>query len=165
MFFVRTAGPRDLQKIRTLLIACFDEAFASQLGAVELESLKQSQLSEAALKARLEKRDGEFLVADDGKAFAGIGYAVMSADMAKTAVLDLIYVTSAHQRGGIGKDIFAELETCFPDAEIMRAVVGVDNQAARAFMGSVGFSDVDQLAASADGNGAGRIVFEKRLGR
>jgi GNAT superfamily N-acetyltransferase len=165
MFFVRTAGPRDLQKIRTLLLVCFDEAFASQIGVAELEKLKQSQLSEAALKTRLEKRDGEFLVADDGKTFAGIGYAVMSSDMVKTATLDLIYVAGPHQRNGIGKDIFAELETCFPDAEIMRADVGTDNHAARAFMGSVGFSDVDQLASVADDNGTARIVFEKRLGR
>jgi L-amino acid N-acyltransferase YncA len=165
MFFVRTAGPRDLQKIRSLLLACFDETFASQLDPAELESLKQSQLSEAALKTRLEKRDGEFLVADDGKAFAGIGYAVMSTDMAKTATLDLIYVAKAQQRNGIGKDIFAELETCFPDAEIMRADVGNDNLAASAFFKSVGFSDVDQLTPAADSNGAFRVVFEKRLGR
>ncbi len=52
-----------------------------------------------------------------------MGYAAMSDEMTKTVMLHLLYVRPPLQRQGIGRDIFAELETCFPDAEIMRLEV------------------------------------------
>lgn len=164
MFFVRTAGPQDLKKIRDFLLTCFDDTYASLFCDAVAQQLKDTLLSEAALKARLEKRDGEFLVADDGKRFGGVGFAVMSPLMAKTTVIDLLYVAKASQRQGIGKDIFAELETCFPDAEIMRVEIGVDNLIASNFFQAVGFVEVDQLEVLPGTEGVKGVSLEKRIG-
>lgn len=165
MFFVRTAAPQDLKKIRTLLLAAFDDTYVPLFGDATAQQLKDTLLSESALKARLEKRDGEFLAADDGKRLGGVGYAVMSPKMAKTALIDLLYVAKDDQRQGIGKDIFAELETCFPDAEIMRVEIGAKNEAAKAFFQTIGFSEVDRLAALSDNSEIEGAAFEKPIGR
>ncbi|MGO7258973.1 GNAT family N-acetyltransferase, partial [Rhizobium brockwellii] len=77
-------------------------------------------VSPAALKTRLVRKEAEVLVADDGRNIGGMGYAAMSQQLTKTVMLHLLYVRPTLQRQGIGRDIFAELETCFPDAEIMR---------------------------------------------
>lgn len=164
MFFVRTAGPQDLKKIRALLLTCFEETYLPLFGEAVTRQLKETVLSEAALQARLEKRDGEFLVADDGKRFGGIGYAVMSQQMAKTAVIDLLYVAKADQRQGVGKDIFAELETCFPDAEIMRVEIGAANAAASNFFQFVGFSEVDQMDVLPGTEEIKGLALEKKVG-
>src|SRR5690349_2932290 len=120
VYFVRTAGERDLEKVRTLLVESFHAAYDRFYGEPKVNELIAHLFSPAALKERLAKKNAEFVVADSGKDIGGVGYAVMPTDMAKTAVLHLLYVRPALQRQGIGRDMFAELETCFPDAEIMR---------------------------------------------
>lgn len=164
MFFVRSAGLQDLKKIRDLLLKSFDDTYVPLFGAQATQKFKDTLLTEADLKARIEKRDGEFLVADNGKRLGGVGYAVMSDQMAKTAVIDLLYVAKDDQRQGIGKDIFAELETCFPDAEILRVHIAVDNLPANDFFRSVGFSDVDLLDTVPDKGNVHGVALEKRLG-
>ena len=164
MFFVRSAGLQDLKKIRDFLLESFDETYAPLFGSKAAQKHKDTLLTESELKARIEKRDGEFLIADNGKRFGGVGYAVMSDKMAKTAVIDLLYVAKGDQRQGIGKDIFAELETCFPDAEIMRVQIAVDNLVANDFFRSVGFTDVDLLDTVPDKGDMSGVALEKRIG-
>jgi ribosomal protein S18 acetylase RimI-like enzyme len=79
-------------------------------------------------------------------------------------MLHLLYVRPALQRHGIGRDIFAELETCFPDAEIMRLEVEPQNAAAIAFYLTHGFTEIgrnenDGISQS----GIPALVLEKRL--
>jgi GNAT superfamily N-acetyltransferase len=131
MYFVRTAGERDLDKVRALLGETWHATYDRLYGADKVDEIHASWHSVAALKARLEKMHSEFVVADSGKEIGGMGYATMSAEMAKTALLHMLYVRPSLQRQGIGRDLFAELETCFPDAELMRVEVALSRRARR----------------------------------
>src|SRR3546814_20643084 len=75
-----------------------------------------------------------------------MGYATMSEKMAKTAMLHHLYVRPACQGQGIGRDIFAEMETCFPADEIMRVEVALQNKRAILFSERLGFFEVDRMA-------------------
>ncbi|MGO7364995.1 GNAT family N-acetyltransferase [Rhizobium leguminosarum] len=164
MYFVRTAGERDLEKVRALLVESFHATYDGLHGRAKVADLIAHLFSPAALKTRLVRKDAEFLVADDGRNIGGMGYAAMSQQLTKTVMLHLLYVRPALQRQGIGRDIFAELETCFPYAEIMRLEVEPQNAAAIAFYRTHGFTEVGRN----ENNGAGQsgipaLIFEKPL--
>ncbi|TAV89247.1 GNAT family N-acetyltransferase [Rhizobium leguminosarum] len=164
MYFVRTAGERDLEKVRGLLVESFHTTYDGLHGKAKVADLIAHLFSPAALKARLVRKDAEFLVADEGRNIGGMGYAAMSQALTKTVMLHLLYVRPALQRQGIGRDIFAELETCFPDAEIMRLEVEPQNAAAIAFYRTHGFTEIgrnenDGISQS----GIPALVLEKRL--
>ncbi len=164
MYFVRTASARDLEKVRVLLHDTWHATYDSLYGAAKVDELHASWHSTATLKARLEKKDSEFVVADDGKDIGGMGYAAMSSELPKTAVLYMFYVKPSAQRQGVGRDLFAELETCFPDADRMRVEVEPENKAAIAFYTGLGF---DQIGRNEnDGpkqSGLPTLVFERAL--
>jgi ribosomal protein S18 acetylase RimI-like enzyme len=164
LYFVRTASERDLDKVRALLTETFHATYDALLGAPKVAELVATLFSQAALKTRLANKNAEFLVADDGKEIGGVGYAAMSGEMTKTATLHLLYVRPSLQRQGIGRDIFAELETCFPAAEIMRLEVEPRNEPAISFYRRLGFTD----AGKSDNNGPGQsgiaaLILEKPL--
>ena len=164
MFFVRTAGEQDLEKVRALLRETWHATYDHIYGAEKVSELHASWHSPAALKARLANKNSEFLVADDGRAIGGMGYAAMSKEMTKTVTLHMLYVSPRHQRQGIGRDIFAELETCFPDAEIMRLEVDPQNEPAIAFYKAHGFVEVGRSDNSGQGqSGLPTLIFEKPL--
>ncbi|MDM9629457.1 GNAT family N-acetyltransferase [Rhizobium sp. S152] len=164
MYFVRTASERDLDKVRTLLVETFHATYDALLGAPKVDELVATLFSPAALKTRLTNKNAEFLVADNGKEIGGIGYAAMSTEMTKTVMLHLLYVRPSLQREGIGRDIFAELETCFPDAEIMRLEVEPRNEAAITFYRRLGFSDVGHIENNGAGqSGVAALILEKPL--
>lgn len=164
MYFVRTASERDLDKVRALLVETFHATYDALLGAPKVDELVATLFSPAALKTRMANKNAEFLVADDGKEIGGIGYAAMSAEMTKTVTLHLLYVRPSLQREGIGRDIFAELETCFPDAEIMRLEVEPRNEAAITFYRRLGFSDVGHIENNGAGqSGVATLILEKPL--
>lgn len=166
MYFVRTAGERDLEKVRALLVDSFHATYDGIHGAARVGELIAHLFSPAALKARLARKDAEFLVADDGRNIGGMGYAAMSEALTKTVMLHLLYVSPALQRQGIGRDLFAELETCFPDAEIMRLEVEPRNAAAIAFYLTHGFTEVGRNENSGAGqSGIPSLIFEKPLER
>ncbi|MBB3310552.1 ribosomal protein S18 acetylase RimI-like enzyme [Rhizobium sp. BK196] len=164
VYFVRTASERDLEKVRALLVESFHAAYDASHGVAKVNELVAHLFSPAALKARLAKKNAEFLVADDGRDIGGVGYAAMSSEMTKTVTLHLLYVKPDLQRQGIGRDIFAELETCFPDAEIMRLEVEVHNQEAVHFYERLGFVEAGRNENnSPDQSGIPTLVFEKAL--
>ncbi|NZD53581.1 GNAT family N-acetyltransferase [Rhizobium leguminosarum] len=164
MYFVRTAGERDLEKVRALLVESFHATYDSLHGRAKVEDLITHLFSPAALKTRLVRKDAEFLVGDDGRNIGGMGYAAMSQQLTKTVMLHLLYVRPTLQRQGIGRDIFAELETCFPDAEIMRLEVEPQNAAAIAFYLSHGFTEIGRNENSGAGqSGIPALIFEKPL--
>ena len=165
MYFVRTAGEQDLQKVRSLLVETWQAAYDRHYGVAKVTELIDTLLTPAKLKARLQKRDSEFLVADNGEDIGGMGYAVMSENMSKTVLLHMLYVRPQLQRNGIGRDLFAELETCFPDAEVMRLDVEPENAEAIAFYENHGFVEVGRNENAGQGqSGIPALVFEKRLG-
>lgn len=164
MFFVRTAGEQDLEKVRALLGETWHATYDHIYGPGKVSELHVSWHSLASLKARLANKNSEFLVADDGKTIGGMGYAVMSTEMTKTVMLYMLYVSPRCQRQGIGRDIFAELETCFPDAKIMRLEVEPQNEPAIAFYKAHGFVEVGRTENCGQGkSGIPALVFEKPL--
>ncbi|MGF6171995.1 N-acetyltransferase family protein [Ensifer sp. 4252] len=164
MFFVRTASERDLEKVRALLVETWHATYDTFYGVEKVNELTGRWHSLPALKSRLERKNAEFLVADDGRNIGGMGYASMSDTLKKTAVLHQLYVLPKFQRQGIGRDIFAELETCFPDAERMRVEVEPQNLHALAFYRAHGFSEVGQTSdCGGDQSGLPALILEKPL--
>jgi ribosomal protein S18 acetylase RimI-like enzyme len=164
VYFVRTASERDLSKVSVLLGEAFRAAYAELHGEAKVNELIAHLFSPAALQARLARKNAEFLVADNGKHIGGIGYAAMSDEMTKTVMLHLLYVRPALHRQGIGREIFAELETCFPDAEIMRLEVEPMNATAIAFYRAHGFADVGRNENDGPGqSGIATLILEKPL--
>ncbi len=131
------------------------------------ETMKAGEKAKVAairlISAALKEKGSEFLVADSGREIAGMGYAMMSRDFAKTAEIRWILVHPTHQRHCVGRDIFAELETCFPDAEILRLEVDARNRAALAFFNAHGMVEIDRIER-AGGPAPLTLVLEKALG-
>jgi GNAT superfamily N-acetyltransferase len=164
VYFVRTAGEEDTEKVRALLTETFHATYDPFYGADRVGRMVAGWHSAAAIRSRILKRGGEFLVADDGRKIGGIGYAAMYPKMAKTAMLHQLYVRPSCQNEGVGRDIFAELETCFPDAEIMRVEVALPNVRAMSFYERLGFSEVDRMEEwGAPNSGLPAVIMEKRL--
>jgi ribosomal protein S18 acetylase RimI-like enzyme len=164
VYFIRSAGEADLGKVRELLVETWHAAYNRHYGVAKVDELIARLLTPAKLKARLQKPQSEFLVADNGEDIGGMGYAVMSEQMSKTVLLHMLYVRPQLQRNGIGRDLFAELETCFPDAEIMRLDVEPENIEAIAFYESHGFVETGRNENAGPGqSGIPALVFEKPL--
>lgn len=164
MFFVRTATARDVVAVRNLLADTWHAAYDGIYGAGKVDEVLAAWQSPEALAARLSRPEGEFLVADDGRRIGGMAFAAMFRDMAKTAFLHQLYVHPDFQRQGIGSDIFAEIETCFPDAEKLRLEVDPGNAGAVAFYNAVGCFEVDRFTHK-DGilSGFDAVVMEKSV--
>jgi N-acetylglutamate synthase-like GNAT family acetyltransferase len=148
VFFVRSAGAGDLEKVLKLIEA----------GAAAPSPSVQS------LKADLLRPDSEFVVADDGKRIGGMGYAAMAKDEADVVILHRLNVDPDLKGQGIGRDLFAELETCFPNARRMRVEVAKDNTDVLRFFSGLGFAEVG-WAKQASGSSAGSeaLILEKPL--
>ncbi len=166
VYFVRTAGEEDVERIRALLAETFHATYDSFYGKDKVDHLIADWHSASAIRSRIGKKDGEFLAADSGMEIGGIGYASMYPKMEKTVMLHQLYVKPSCQGQGIGRDIFAELETCFPSAEIMRVEVALENTRARSFYERLGFAEVDRMVECGGPNsGLPAIVMEKGLAR
>lgn len=164
MYFVRTASERDVEPVRALLDETFHASYDAFYGADKVRKMVEGWNSVSAIRSRIGKPGAEFLVADNGKEIGGIGYAAMYAKMAKTVMLHQLYVRPSRQNEGIGRDIFAELETCFPDAEIMRVEVALQNVRAMSFYRRLGLIEVDRMEEwGAPNSGLPAIIMEKRL--
>lgn len=162
MFFIRTATERDLPQVQALLKETWHATYDAILGPERVAVMTAKWHDMASLKRRLAARDAEFLVADDGKQLAGMGYAAMASEVPNLAILHQLYVLPAHQGHGIGGDLVAELETCFPNAARLRAEVLSANARAIRFYLSLGFEEVG-TTNDLSGTGHPAKVFEKDL--
>ncbi len=160
MFFVRTATERDLPAISKLLSETAHATYDALYGADKIAEMTAKWHSVPALKANLARKNAEFLVADNGRVIGGMAYAGMSETLHETAVLHQLYVLPAYQRQGVGRDLFAELETCFPYAGRMRLEVEENNANAIAFYEAHGFA---RQGAGAPHWGIETLVMEKEL--
>ena len=133
MFFVRTASARDLNAIREVLIAAFKETYVPLHGPEKVAQLNAGWNSVEALKALIANPSGEFLVADNGKLIGGIAYACPDRSKPGRVALLKLYVHPAFQGKGIGSSLFAEIETCFPEARVLSLEVDIANRNAIAF--------------------------------
>ena len=117
-----------------------------------------------ALKARLARPDSEFVVADDGKRIGGMAYAAMDKDEGDVVILHQIHVDSHLTRQGIGRDLFAEVETCFPSAKRMRVEVAANNDKAIPFFKGLGFAEIGWTKQAGQSDSSIQaLVFEKEL--
>lgn len=164
VYFVRTALEGDMEKIRALLAETFHATYDPFYGALKVDQLIGGWHSPSAIRSRIGKKDGEFLVADSGTDIGGIGYAAMYPKMQKTVMLHQLYVKPSCQGQGIGRDIFSEIETCFPYAEVMRVEVALQNVRATSFYERLGFVEVDRIEEfGGPASGLPAVVLEKSL--
>ncbi len=136
MFFVRTAISTDIPAIRDVLATTWRETYVPFYGVAKVEELLANWHSEAAVRRRIALPKGEFLVADDG---TQIGGAVFASSNQKVISLHQLYVLPHLQRQGIGQMLFAEIESCFMDANIIALEVEPKNTAAIEFYSAHGF--------------------------
>jgi ribosomal protein S18 acetylase RimI-like enzyme len=164
LFFVRTANDRDVEPLRALLTQSFHATYDRFYGPAKVAELIAAWHSPAEIKRRIHVKGGEYLVADDGKRIGGMAFAAISEKLTKTAILHQLYVHPDHQRQGIGRDLFAEIETCFPDAEILRLEVEPQNAGAIAFYEAHDFVEVDRTKnCGGPDSGIEAVIMEKPL--
>ena len=142
MFFIRSASEGDLAKVSALLGRSWHATYDDVYGVDKVAAITAEWHSPAALKQRLQRPDSEFVVADDGRRIGGMAYAAMDKDEADVVVLHQIYVDPELTGQGIGRDLFAEIETCFPKAQRMRLEVEPKNERAIRFYSGLGFAEV-----------------------
>jgi ribosomal protein S18 acetylase RimI-like enzyme len=164
MFFIRTATKADLPAVSTLLARSWHATYDALYGADKVDQVIATVHTVDKLAEKLARPDSEFVVADDGKKLAGMAYAAMDAKSGDLVQLHQIYVDPGHLGQGIGKDLFAEIETCFPDAKRMRLEVAAENSRAIAFYERLGFHKVGEDPC----HGAGlldvtALILEKSL--
>lgn len=164
MFFVRTAVEADLPKVSALLGAAWHQTYDRMIGAGAVAAVTAAWHSVPALKTRLAMPASEFVVADDGRQIGGMGFASMDPKAKGKVALHMLYVAPALQRQGIGRDLFAELETCFPDADRMALDVALDNGDAIRFYERLGFAGGAEHDATLPGGVTLRhLAMEKPL--
>lgn len=164
IYFVRTASEKDLPGIRSLLVAAYEAVYTPLHGAETVAKLNASWNAPETLRACIKDPQGEFLVADSGKEFGGIAYACPSRQKPKAAALVKLYVDPDLQGQGIGRDLLAEIETCFPKAESLRLQVDTGNAKAIGFYEAHGFATVGRTEnCGSDESGIPALIMEKPL--
>jgi ribosomal protein S18 acetylase RimI-like enzyme len=161
--FVRTAGERDLEQVRALLIETWHATYDTIYGVERVAAITDDWHSLASLRQRLVLPNSEFVVADDGAMIGGMAFASASAD-GKSVMLHQIYVRPEQQGRGIGGMLFEEIESCFPDAERISLEVEAANEKAIAFYRTLGFEQTGRTEnCGKDQSGIPALIFEKRL--
>lgn len=164
MFFVRSASAVDLSKVSALLGRSWHATYDAIYGAEKVAGITASWHSASALKRQLAEPSSEFVVADDGKRIGGMAYAVMDKDEGDVVHLLQLYVEPELTGQGIGRDLFAEVETCFPAAKRMRLEVEPKNERAVRFYTGLGFVEVGWAKETGDlVSGIPAMIMEKVL--
>lgn len=161
--FVRTAGEADLATIRDLLVETWHATYDGIYGAARVSEITDDWHSIVALKARLERPDGEFVVADDGMEIAGMAFA-SATDEGRRVTLHQLYVRPGRQGQGIGGMLLDEIMDSFPDAATVRLEVEPANERAVAFYLVQGFVEVGRTEnCGKDQSGIPALILERAL--
>lgn len=128
--------PQDVSEIRELLATTWRETYTGFYGATIVEEIIAKWHAPAAIIKNIAKPNGEYLVADDGTQLGGVAFASLTD---KVISLHQLYVQPHLQRQGIGQMLFAEIESCFMDADILDLEVEPRNAGAIAFYHAHGF--------------------------
>lgn len=166
MFFVRSASSRDIPALVKLLADSWHATYDPLYGFEKVDQLIAEWHSSEAIATNIARPDGEYLVADDGKELGGMAFASMSgSDDVKSIKLHQLYVRPGFHRMGIGRDLFADIETCFPDAKRLLLEVDPDNAQAIAFYHGVGMHVTGRTENCGGGeSGIPALIMEKPLG-
>jgi len=82
----------------------------------------------------------------------------------KSVKLHQLYVRPGCQRQGVGRDLFAEIETCFPDAKRLILEVDEKNAQAIAFYEGVGMTETGRTQnCGRQDSGIPAVIMEKPL--
>lgn len=161
--FVRTVSDRDIETVRDLLVATWHDTYDTIYGVERVNEITDNWHSIASLKARLQRPQAEFLVADDGKTIGGMAFATADPET-KTVMLHQLYVRPGLQGQGIGAMLLDEIESCFPDADKVRLEVEEANEKAVAFYLHQGFAKVGKTADCGQaGSGIPAAIFERPI--
>lgn len=161
--FIRTAGARDLEAIRALLVETWHDTYDAIYGRERVTEITDDWHSIAALKARVDKPKTEFVVADDGAQIAGMAFASLR-DEGKTVLLHQLYVRPSQQGKGVGGLLLDEVEAAFPDADKVRLEVEEANARAVAFYLAQGFSQVGRTAnCGKEESGIPALIYERPI--
>jgi ribosomal protein S18 acetylase RimI-like enzyme len=164
MYFVRSASEGDLARVSALLGRSWHATYDTLYGAEKVAELTAEWHSPLALKQLLGRPDSEFIVADDGSRIGGMAYAAMDPAESDVVQLHQLYVEPELTGQGIGRDLFAEIETCFPAAKRMRLEVEPKNERALAFYAGLGFREVGWTRNCGGGqSGIPAAILEKTL--
>ena len=163
MFFIRSASQADLVKVSALLGRSWHVTYDALYGAEKVSEITGSWHSVEALKRRLVQPGAEFVVADDGKTIGGMAYAAMDKDEKDVVVLHQLYVEPDLMGQGIGRDLFAEIETCFPAAKRMRLEVEPKNARAMRFYAGLGFTEIGWTKNCGGQSDIPAVIMEKAL--
>jgi ribosomal protein S18 acetylase RimI-like enzyme len=159
--FVRTAGERDLEAIRALLVGTWHATYDDIYGAAKVTEITDEWHSVARLKVCLTEPNSEFLVADDGEALAGVAFAKAEGETVK---LRQLYVRPAMQGRGIGGMLLDEIEGCFPEANRIVLEVEPANERAVAFYVAQGFVRTGTVTdCGRQGSGIAAAVYERPI--
>lgn len=163
MFFVRSASARDIPAIRDVLVDTWRATYAPFYGAAKVEEIIAEWHSVAAITANLERPGGEFLLTDDGKLIGGMAFASF-APGTKTVLLHQLYVRPECQGLGIGRDLFAEIETCFPGAQELTVEVDPGNEPAIGFYKAHGMVETGRTENCGKGqSGIPALILSKQV--
>jgi ribosomal protein S18 acetylase RimI-like enzyme len=161
--FVRAAAAPDLPAIRALLVETWHATYDGIYGSEKVTAITDDWHSIAALQARLDRLDAEFVVADDGVEIAGMAFA-SAADGGKSVQLSQLYVRPGRQGQGIGGLLLDEIVDSYPDAETVRLEVDPANPRAVAFYRAQGFVEVGRTEnCGKDQSGLPALVMERAL--
>jgi ribosomal protein S18 acetylase RimI-like enzyme len=161
--FVRTAGARDVENVRTLLVETWRHTYDPIYGAEKVKAINDDWHSIASLKANVDRPNAEFLLADDGTQIAGMAFATTVED-GKTVMLRQLYVRPSMQGRGVGGLLLDEIESCFPDAEKVRLEVEERNERAVTFYVAQGFKKVGRTEnCGEDRSGIPAAVYERPI--
>lgn len=161
--FIRTAGARDLEAIRELLVETWHDTYDAIYGRERVTEITDDWHSIAALKAKLDKPNSEFIVADDGAGIRGMAFASLRDD-GKTVMLHQLYVSPSQQGKGVGGLLIDEIEAAFPDADKVRLEVEEANAKAVAFYLAQGFSQVGRTAnCGKEESGIPALIYERPI--
>lgn len=159
--FIRTASKRDLPAIRDLLVETWHATFDSILGEAVVNRCAEDWASDETLIAKMETPRSEYIIADTGKALAGIAYATSEGKM---VTLHQLYVRPDQQGQGVGTELMQELFYCFDEAEEMQLHVHPDNSGAIGFYKAGGFQEAGEVDWSGpDGISIPHKVLSRRL--
>ena len=90
--FVRTAGEADLPAVSALLGVVWHDTYDGLYGAELVDRITRGHHSVAELTKQMRRPRSEFLLADDGKAIAGVAFAAAPGDGARLVVLHAFHV-------------------------------------------------------------------------
>ena len=161
--FIRTAGARDIEAIRTLLTETWHVTYDAIYGSERVAEITADWFSAQALARRLDMPRSEFLVADDGSRLGGVAFA--SADpTGKTVTLHQLYVHPDLQGRGIGGLLLDEVLESFFEAEKIRLEVEEANERAIAFYTASGFEPAGRTAnCGKEQSGMPALIMERKL--